>query len=120
MRNHGVIHRFGLALVSVLLLAPAPGFAADVIINNVPLDASTVKALEDLYGVPIKPGRYWYDIVSGVWGNEGGPAAGQVHAGLRIGGPMQRDASSGDTGVIVNGRELHTLDVRALERCVPV
>ena len=78
------------------------------------------QALERGYGVPIKPGRYWYDSVSGVWGLEGGPAEGQIHPGLRLGGALKRDASKGRTGVIVNGRELHALDVAALRRCVTV
>ncbi|HEX6363779.1 MAG TPA: hypothetical protein VFZ93_12530, partial [Albitalea sp.] len=47
-------------------------------------------------------------------------AAGQIHPGLRIGGPMWRGASNGSTGVVVNGRELHRLDVAALQRCTPV
>jgi hypothetical protein len=108
-----------LALLAFLAL-PAWTFAADVIVNGVRLDDSTRQALERAYGVPIKPGRYWYDQVSGVWGVEGGPAAGQIHPGLRLGGALKRDASKGRTGVIVNGRELPELDVAALQRCVRV
>jgi hypothetical protein len=37
---------------------------------------------------------------------------------LRLGGALREDASNGNTGVIVNGRELHQLDVAALQRCV--
>jgi hypothetical protein len=55
-----------------------------------------------------------------VWGLDGGPAEGQIHPGLRLGGTLKRDASKGRTGVIVNGRELHALDVAALQRCVTV
>jgi hypothetical protein len=103
------------------LLAPAASaFATDVVVNGVRLEDSTRQALERSYGVPIRPGTYWYDAVSGVWGREGGPAEGQIHPGLRLGGPLKRDASKGRTGVIVNGRELHALDVAALRRCVSV
>jgi len=110
---------FRIALLG--LLAPtASAFAADVFVNGVRLEDSTQQALERTYGVPIKPGRYWYGAVSGVWGLEGGPAEGQIHPGLRLGGTLQRDASKGRTGVIVNGRELHALDVAALRRCVTV
>jgi hypothetical protein len=98
----------------------ASAFAAEVLVNGVPLEDSTRQALERGYGVPIQPGRYWYDSVSGVWGLEGGPAAGQIHPGLSLGGPLKRDASKGSTGVIVNGRELHALDVAALRRCTAV
>jgi hypothetical protein len=103
-----------------LLLVTASTFAADVVVNSVPLEESARKSLENKYGVSIKPGRYWYDNVSGVWGREGGPGAGQIHAGLQLGGPLRRNASKGHTGVIVNGRELHALDVAALQRCLVV
>jgi hypothetical protein len=33
---------------------------------------------------------------------------------------LQRDGSRGRTGVIVNGRELHALDLALLQRCVRV
>ena len=71
-----------------------------------------------MYGVPIKPGRYWYDMVSGVWGHEDGPSAGQIRPGHRLGGPLRADASQGKTGIFVNGRELHRLDVQAVQRCM--
>jgi hypothetical protein len=89
-------------------------------VNGVALDGKTKQALEQGYGVPIKPGRYWYDNVSGVWGLEGGPGQGQILPGLNLGGPLKRDASKGKTGVIVNGRELHEQDVAALRRCLQV
>ncbi len=103
-----------------LALAAWTAVANDVVVNGKPLDNATRASLERAYRVPIVPGRYWYDTVSGVWGREGGPAAGQIHPGLRLGGPLRRDASSGHTGVVVNGRELHALDVAALQRCTPV
>jgi hypothetical protein len=113
--------RIRAAVTLLALLAPAAAtLAADVIVNGVRLEDSTRQALERSYGVPIKPGKYWYDAVSGVWGLEGGPAEGQIHPGLRLGGPLKADASKGRTGVVVNGRELHELDVAALRRCVAV
>jgi hypothetical protein len=107
----------GSALALVLLAVAADDA---VVVNQVPLDMQTRSALERTYGVPVAPGRYWYDTVSGVWGIEGGPALGQIHPGLRLGGPLRRDASRGNTGVVVNGRELHAADVAALQRCVRV
>jgi hypothetical protein len=113
--------RIRAAVTLLALLAPAAAtLAADVIVNGVRLEDSTRQTLERTYGVPIKPGKYWYDAVSGVWGLEGGPAEGQIHPGLRLGGPLKREASNGKTGVVVNGRELHDLDVAALKRCVTV
>jgi hypothetical protein len=110
------------AAVLTLALAAFTVMAADgdVVVNRQALDSTTRQTLEQAYGVPITPGRYWYDTVSGVWGLEGGPAAGQIHPGLRLGGPLRQDASNGHTGVVVNGRELHHLDVAALQRCTPV
>lgn len=109
------------ALATVGFIAAAA--AADdgrVVVNGVALDAKTLQALEQGYRTRVPAGRYWYDGVSGVWGVEGGPAAGQIHPGLQLGGPLKRDASRGRTGVVVNGRELHALDVAALQRCTPV
>ena len=80
--------------------------------NRVRLEDRTRMALERTYGVPVAAGRYWYDAFSGVWGMEGGPAQGQIHPGLQLGGPLRADASGGDTGVFVNGRQLHRLEVR--------
>jgi hypothetical protein len=39
---------------------------------------------------------------------------------MQLGGPLRADASRGNTGVVINGRELHMLDVVALQRLVPV
>jgi hypothetical protein len=93
--------------------------ATEVVVNREPLAADVRQRLEQLYQVEIRPGRYWYDKVSGAWGLEGGPMVGQVLPGLPIGGPLRQDASGGRTGVVINGRELHPYDVAALQRCVP-
>lgn len=107
-------------LLAAALGAAVPASAQDVFVNRMRIDDKTRQALEQAYGVPVKPGRYWYDRVSGVWGNEGGPAQGQIHSGLQLGGALRPDASAGDTGVFVNGRQLHRLDVAALRRCTQV
>jgi hypothetical protein len=41
-------------------------------------------------------------------------------AGLNIGGPLRVDASRGNTGVFINGRELHQMDVVGLQQLGPV
>lgn len=107
-------------LLVILSCTAALASANDVFVNSVRLDRTTLSALENAYGVQIAPARYWYDPISGVWGVEGGPGLGQIHPGLRLGGSLQANASHGDTGVFVNGRELHRLDVAALHRCTPV
>jgi hypothetical protein len=92
----------------------------EVYINGVALSAETRQALEAAYRTPVAPGRYWYDPISGAWGGEGGPAGGLIHPGLKLGGPLRADASRGNTGVFINGRQLHILDVAALSRCTAV
>jgi hypothetical protein len=106
--------RYAYGLFSVLLAAIGASFTAahaadsgnQIVVNTVPLTAETVKTLQTLYPVPIQPGRYWYDAFSGAWGREGGPIAGQMMPGLRLGGPLLTDASQGTSGVYINGRQL--------------
>lgn len=93
---------------------------SQVFINDIPLANEEVSALERRYGVRVQDGAYWYDRMNGAWGVEGGPTAGWIEAGLDIGGPLKASASHGDTGVFINGRELHTYDVVALQRLGPV
>ena len=87
-----------------------------IVVNAVPLTADTVRALQRLYPVPIRPGRYWYDPVSGAWGQEGGPIAGQMSPGLKLGGSLRTDASRGTSRVFINGRELTLGEKSYLER----
>src|SRR3990172_9544396 len=68
--------------------AHAADHAGPVIVNAVALNAETLAALQRIYPVPIRPGRYWYDAVSGAYGAEGGPVAGQMSPGLPLGGPL--------------------------------
>ena len=69
-------------------------------------------------------GHYWYDAASGAAGVWGGPAAAYLGPGLSLGCTLPATASGGGdgrvTGVFVNGRELHPLDVAGLRRLVPV
>ncbi len=88
-----------------------------VVVNGVALDKQTIAALQRAYGA-VLPGRYWYDPVSGLYGAERGPTAGQIAPGLRLGGPLRADASGRGTGVFVNGRELHPVEVVRLRALV--
>jgi hypothetical protein len=77
-----------------------------------------LEQLERFGGARLPDGDYWYDALSGVAGRWGGPAAALLLPGLPLGGPLPAQASGGGngrlTGIFVNGRELHPLDVRAL------
>lgn len=76
-----------------------------VTINGMTLTNSQVAELMNVYGVEPQPGNYWYDTKSGLYGAIGYPAYGIMYAGHDF-GILRREASNGDTGVIVNGREL--------------
>ena len=95
------------------LLGAAPGASTQtygIVVNGVALTE------EQIYGyqIAVPAGRYWYDPVSGLWGAEGGPSAGYIDPGLPLGGPLQADASGTGTGVFINGREIHTIEVMRL------
>ncbi|AHG93505.1 hypothetical protein J421_5970 (plasmid) [Gemmatirosa kalamazoonensis] len=101
---------------------PAVEVASSVIVNGVALDDRTIRDIERRYGMGVRPGDYWYDRDTGAWGMRGGPARGIIAAGLTLGGRLRADASGGGagdvTGVFVNGRELHPIDVAVLARIV--
>jgi hypothetical protein len=45
---------------------------------------------------------------------------GQIHPFLDLGGPLKAKASNGTTGVFINGRELHVVDVLRLQQITRV
>jgi len=77
----------------------------DVIINDVVLTKEQIQEMKNRYGVEPLPGNYWYDNVSGLYGVLGYPAYGFMFPGHNF-GVLSRNASSGNTGVLINGREL--------------
>lgn len=97
-----------------------PAAQRAVFVNGQRIADEHVAAMEAAWNTAVEDGHYWYDGVSGAWGVEGGPCAGFMDAGLPLGGPLSPLASFGDTGVFINGRELHRSDVLALSRLGPV
>jgi hypothetical protein len=77
-------------------------------------DLTIVAQLERGSGQSVPDGDYWYDNISGGAGRWGGPAEAILPAGLGLGGPLPANASGGGTGVFINGRELHPIDVQRL------
>lgn len=110
-------------LTSAATSEPAP---PAVEFNGRALDAAGRAVLGRLASIigPVPPGRYWYDPMSGGAGVIGGPAAAYLGPGLALGGPLAANASGGGdggvTGVFINRRELHPLDVAGLRRHAPV
>ncbi len=82
-----------------------------VIINDVALTKAQMAEIKKKYSVEPKPGKYWYDTRSGLYGVVGYPSFGFMFAGHKF-GKLARTASSGkgQTGVIVNGRELPQIE----------
>jgi len=111
-------------------MTPLPALAQPagraVEINGRTLDTRGLQALRQVEATigQVPDGRYWYDPASGGAGAWGGPAAAYLGPGLALGGPLSANASGGGTGrvtgVFINGRELHPLDVQGLSRIGPV
>ena len=110
-------------LIAAALLAVAGTSQAQqrmVLVNRVRISEQELLGFEQRWNTRVQNGNYWYDRMSGAWGLEGGPTAGWMSPGLSLGGPLRADASGGNTGVFINGRELHPLDVQALMQIVQV
>lgn len=76
-----------------------------VVINGTTLSNSQIAQLTETYGIKPLSGKYWYDSKSGLYGVVGYPAYGFMYPGHDF-GQLSRDVSNGNTGVIVNNREL--------------
>jgi hypothetical protein len=97
---------------------PGAHRATGVVVNDVGLEPATLHWLATHHRLQIPPGHYWYDPTSGAFGYQGGPTVGFLYPGLELGGALRADASGGDTGVFINGRELHSIDLAALQQLV--
>ena len=97
-----------------------PGPTHQVFVNGVQLRDDQVDFLEQKYRSSLPNGYYWYDSMCGAWGLMGGPVLCTLEPNHDLGGPLQPGASLGNTGVFINGRELHYLDIALLQRVVPM
>jgi hypothetical protein len=97
------------ALSVILASSVAYGQPASVYVNGRALSYAEIRALAYEYGAPPLPGRYWYDTRSGLYGLQGGRTLGMIRPGYNF-GPLARNASGGNTGLLLNGRELDVVE----------
>ncbi|RLN07210.1 uncharacterized protein C2845_PM11G18860 [Panicum miliaceum] len=87
---------------------------AKVFINGYPISDRAVRKAEKIAG-PIYPGEYWYDYRAGFWGVMGQSCLGMIPPYIpEFNYPMPKNCAGGNTGVFINGRELHQKDLDLL------
>ncbi|XP_019160393.1 PREDICTED: uncharacterized protein LOC109156964 [Ipomoea nil] len=87
---------------------------SSVFVNGQLIPGRVLRKAEKLAG-PIQPGDYWYDPRAGFWGVMGHPCLGIILPNIEeLNYPMPKNCAAGNTGVFVNGRELHEKDLDLL------
>ncbi|KAL9265654.1 Extra-large guanine nucleotide-binding protein 1-like protein [Drosera capensis] len=88
-----------------------------VYVNGKSLSPEELTLLQSCPNPPksLKPGKFWYDKVSGLWGKEGHKPSQIISPHLNVGDPMKPDASMGNTQVFINGREITKAERRMLQ-----
>jgi len=105
--------RFINTLIFSALLAcfatPHASAGTGVFVNGRELTRRQVAELLLTYGSVAPPDHYWYDSRSGLWGREGGEPLGFLMPGHNF-GPLSPDASRGNTGIYINGRQINMVE----------
>ncbi|CAI9769101.1 unnamed protein product [Fraxinus pennsylvanica] len=88
-----------------------------ICVNDKPLSMDELVLLQSCPNPPkkLKPGKYWYDKVSGFWGKEGEKPCQIISPQLGVGYQIRQDASNGNTNVQINNREITKPELRMLQ-----
>src|SRR5579872_13948 len=86
-----------------------------IFINGKELTPEQASGMAAAYRYAPIPGRYWYDSRSGAWGFEGHETAGFLLPGYNF-GPLAADASHGNTGVFINGRQINMIEAMRIRQ----
>ncbi|BFG22121.1 hypothetical protein CerSpe_083950 [Prunus speciosa] len=87
---------------------------SNVSVNGQLIPDRVLKKAEKVAGT-VHPGQYWYDFRAGFWGVMGGPGLGMIPPFIEeFNYSMPQNCAGGDTGIFVNGRELHQKDLDLL------
>ncbi|TVU49338.1 hypothetical protein EJB05_00646, partial [Eragrostis curvula] len=91
--------------------------ADDVYVNGLSLLSEELVILQGCPCPPprLRPGFYWYDKVSGFWGKEGHKPHCIISPNLNIKGFLHQKASNGNTGILINGREITKSELQMLK-----
>ncbi|NND34423.1 MAG: hypothetical protein HKN76_17695 [Saprospiraceae bacterium] len=94
---------------------PNVKFPNNIVINDYKLHAEDLLDLSQTDEVYLQPGHYWYDTRSGLFGHKEEPLMGTLKPGHNF-GSLSAQASNGDSGVFINGRELQEEEALQLSR----
>ncbi|KAF5951675.1 hypothetical protein HYC85_009619 [Camellia sinensis] len=88
-----------------------------VYVNGKPLCHEELVRLQTCPNPPkkLKPGMYWYDKISGFWGKEGQKPCQIISAQLEVGDSIKRNASNGNTNILINNREITKAELWMLQ-----
>ena len=92
-----------------------PTNSTGVFINGIEATRAQLDDLRNMYGAAPPAGQYWYDTRSGLYGAWGHEAAGYIRPGHHF-GDLPEDASNGNTGVFINGRNINMTEAMFFQR----